>query len=58
MNKYSEELKRLLKKSENEAYILGSNLVTSIHFLLAILSSNNEIKTILNKYDGKGKFFC
>ena len=51
MNKYSEELKRLLKKSENEAYILGSNLVTSIHFLLAILSSNNEIKTILNKYN-------
>lgn len=50
MDKYSDELKVLLKKSELEAIKYKSSSIETIHFLLAILSIDNPISTLLKKY--------
>ena len=51
MNKYSEELKKLLKQSELIAIDYKCPFVYTDHFLLALLKTNNKIKNILNKND-------
>lgn len=49
MNKYSEEVKIVLKQSEIEMLNLNHPYVGSEHLILAILSFHNNISAILNK---------
>ncbi len=49
MNKYSEEVKIVLKQSEIEMLNLNHPYVGSEHLILAILSFHNNISVILNK---------
>lgn len=51
MDKYSDELKFLLKKSELEAIKCKSAFIDTIHFLLAILGTDNLISILLKKYN-------
>lgn len=47
MNKYTDELKRILKNSELIAISYNNEYVDSLHFLLSILDSDSNIKNIL-----------
>ncbi len=49
MNKYSQEVKIVLKQSEIEMLNLNHPYVGSEHLILAILSFHNNVSTILNK---------
>ncbi len=51
MDKYSEELKSLLKRSEIEAIKAKSIIIETVHFLLAVLSSTSPICKVLNNYN-------
>lgn len=51
MDKYTEELRCLLKKAEIETVKYNSNIVSTGYFLLTILSSNNEISKLLNNFN-------
>lgn len=49
MNKYSEEVKKVLKQSEIEMLNLNHPYVGSEHLILAILSFHNNVSNVLNK---------
>ncbi|MEG2457290.1 MAG: ATP-dependent Clp protease ATP-binding subunit [Bacilli bacterium] len=51
MFKYSEEIKKILKQSEEEMYSSFHPYVGSEHLLLALLKIDCKAKSILNKYN-------
>lgn len=51
MDKYSEELKILLKKSENEALKFKQDCINTLSFLLAVLNSKSTLQNVLNSFD-------
>lgn len=51
MFNFSEEVMIILKKGEEEAISLSSELLSSEHILLAILNTTNSIKSILENYN-------
>lgn len=56
MIKYEEELIKTLKQSEKEAIELKHNFIGTEHFLIGVLSQENEISNILNKEINKNIF--
>lgn len=51
MNEYTEELKKIFKKAESETLELKNDYVSSEHYILSILTSDNYIKEVLNDYN-------
>lgn len=51
MFNFSEEVMIILKKGEEEAISVSSELLSSEHILLAILNTTNSIKNILENYN-------
>ena len=49
MNKYTEELRKVLKGSENEALENKNNLVGTEHILLSVLKIETSISESLKK---------
>lgn len=56
MIKYEEDLIKVLKQSEKEAINLKHNFIGTEHFLIGVLSQNNEISNILKKEINKNNF--
>ncbi len=56
MIKYEEDLIKVLKQSEKEAIDLKHNFIGTEHFLIGVLSQDNEISNILKKEINKDNF--
>lgn len=47
MNNYTDDLKKVLKQSEKEAYLNNDTFITTKHILLGLYKTENKIKNIL-----------